>query len=528
MRRPDIAVMISLFAVAFAIRLVFAARLVFPPLDDPAFYLQTARNLAAGRGLVSDVLWNYFVPFTAVTHPSHEFWMPLATLLMAATIRLFGDTLLAAQLPGILSGALLPVLTYASGRTLWPAQRRWSLLAAVLVVPGAITVYQSASADSAAIYALLSAAALVLAAVVVNRALRVSSISADAPAQQDGQPRLRSLVWIAFGVGVLSGLSYLTRSHGSLLLVAIGPLWLIALRRDFRRALSLVGALCVGAALVIGPWWWRNLQVFGAFQPFPLTLAFAATDYATWFNSIDLPSLDRLWAGGPESGSLGAALQLRLAALGHDLSVIGLFTFPFGVVGLPLVLARREWLFRIAAVYIALVWLVVSGLFPVPALTGSFYHSAGAIVPFAALGSVALIKTLFSRRRWRLSGVGLYAGIMVLVVGQATLAWPGVWADSRANQVKFAAAAAWLRSNVPPDQPIITNEAHSLNYASGYPTLTLPYAEGVAEVAQLADRYGAQFVVVLGSVGSYPAALDRSEHAIKRFADGEISIYELR
>ena len=52
-------------------------------------------------------------------------------------------------------------------------------------------------------------------------------------------------------------------------------------------------------------------------------------------------------------------------------------------------------------------------------------------------------------------------------------------------------------------------------------------AEGVAEVAQLADRYGAHFMVVLGSVGAYPAALDRFDRAIKRCAEGDASIYEL-
>lgn len=131
-------------------------------------------------------------------------------------------------------------------------------------------------------------------------------------------------------------------------------------------------------------------------------------------------------------------------------------------------------------------------------------------------------------RQWRMAAFAVAALLISLIVVQSILAWPSVWADSRANQAKFATAAAWLRSNVPPDQPVITNEAHSLNYASGYPALTLPYAEGVAEVAQLADRYGARFVVVLGSAGDYPAALDRSERAIKRLVEGDVAIYELQ
>src|SRR5512137_2798698 len=98
-RKQDVWIALGLLAAGWGIRLALAARLVFPPLDDPAFYVQTARNLAAGRGLVSDVLWSYSVPFASVTHPSHEYWMPLATFLIAPFLRLWGNSLWAAQLP---------------------------------------------------------------------------------------------------------------------------------------------------------------------------------------------------------------------------------------------------------------------------------------------------------------------------------------------------------------------------------------------------------------------------------------------
>ena len=127
----------ALFVAALGLRLVLALQLPFPQLDDPAGYLQLARSLAGGRGLVSDVLWSYWVSFPSVTHPSNEFWMPLASVLMAGSIRLWGDTLFAAQLPGILAGSLLAPLAYGMGRTLWPAQRRWAVLAAALLVPNA-------------------------------------------------------------------------------------------------------------------------------------------------------------------------------------------------------------------------------------------------------------------------------------------------------------------------------------------------------------------------------------------------------
>src|SRR5512144_2965843 len=103
----DIWISVGLLAAALLVRFMLSTQLPFPQLDDPAGYIQLARNIAAGRGLVSDVLWNYWVSFPAVTHPSNEFWMPLASVLMAGSLRLLGDTLFAAQLPGILAGSLL-------------------------------------------------------------------------------------------------------------------------------------------------------------------------------------------------------------------------------------------------------------------------------------------------------------------------------------------------------------------------------------------------------------------------------------
>jgi hypothetical protein len=143
---------------ALLIRLGLALQLPFPPLDDPAFYIQTARNLVSGRGLVIDVIYNYWVPFSSVTHPSHDYWMPLTTLVMAGFMRMLGNTLLAAQAPGILASALLPVVTYLIGRQVWPHQYRWSVLAALNCREPS-----SAAANSMALYTLLGTAALALA-----------------------------------------------------------------------------------------------------------------------------------------------------------------------------------------------------------------------------------------------------------------------------------------------------------------------------------------------------------------------------
>jgi 4-amino-4-deoxy-L-arabinose transferase-like glycosyltransferase len=498
--RRDLMFASSLFLAALAIRLIFAAQLVFPPLDDPAFYLQTARNLAAGRGMVSDVIWNYLVPFTSVTHFSHEYWMPLATWLMAPFIKLLGDTLLVAQLPGIICGALLTPLTYSLARLAWPTDRDrvWAALAAILLLGGAVPVYQSASTDSAAPFALCAGAALISGGLALER---------------------RSIRWSCVA-GLWSGLAYLARSDGLLIPALVGlGLASVALRRR-GSWLSVVGLLGT-AALVIGPWWLRNLAVFGATQPVSPGMLIGLQNYGQLFNTQNVPGLDQLLARG-----WPFVVDLRLQALSHNLSTWLLITFPFGLLGLPGLWHDPRPTLRLGFIHGILLLVTTALVFSVPTLMGLFYHSAAATLPWLAVGSVLVVRHW--ARRWRSVALAVSMLLVSLIVAQSLLAWPTIIADSRANQMKFEAAANWLRSNVPPDRPIITNEAHSLNYASGYPTLTLPNQEDPAMVAQLADRYGAHYVVMLGSVGMYPAALDRSELAIKRLAEGDVSIYELR
>ena len=81
-------------------------------------------------------------------------------------------------------------------------------------------------------------------------------------------------------------------------------------------------------------------------------------------------------------------------------------------------------------------------------------------------------------------------------------------ATSRAQGQRFAEIAQWVQANVPPGEPIITTRANTLNYATGHPALTLPPVQDVTVLRQLADRYGARYIIVTEPSGLYPAALD--------------------
>ena len=480
MRRGlDLWIALGLLAVAWAIRLVLAARITFPPLDDPAFYVQTARNLAAGRGLVTDVLWSYQFSFPSVSHPSHEYWMPMATLLMAPWIKALGDTLFVAQLPGTLCAALLVPLTYALGRIVLPSDRRIAVGAVLLLMAGALPVYQAASTDSAAPFALLGAGGLL-----------VGGMAAE-----------RRSVGLSLLAGLLGGLAYLTRSDG-MLIPALTGAFVVGSLGLTRRGLWMLVALAAGCAVPMGAWWIRNGLTFGVMQPVSPMIAGALQNYEQMFNWNDPPTIRALLARGA-----GFVAGLRAQALAHNFGVWALISFPFGTYGwLGLAEMARRPVMQIGFAYGVLLALVSAVVFSVPTLAGLFYHSAGATLPWLALGAAMGIARLARRRRT--AGFGLAAATAALIIVQSAIAWPRAIEDSRRNSATFGEAARWLAAHARADEPILATQAHSLNLASGQPAMTLPAGQALDVVRDLARRYGARYVVVTERVGRYPAEFD--------------------
>ena len=205
--------------------------------------------------------------------------------------------------------------------------------------------------------------------------------------------------------------------------------------------------------MLVGVWSLRNLIVFGSIQPSSLLTAAAARNYGEWFNYADPPSWTKILADG-----LGPIVSARLNGLWYCLGVIVLSTFPFGLVGLPVALFRKESLFRVFAVYGVTLLLAAGLIFTVPSLTGSFYHSAGPYAVWAALGCMVVLKYLYERPRARVWAVAGYALIVGLMVGQSALAWSSAITSSRVEGQQFAEIAQWVKAaNVPPGEPIVTN-----------------------------------------------------------------------
>src|SRR5512143_3168308 len=83
-----------------------------PGYMDAEYYYAGGQRLAAGQGFSELVLWNYLDDPASIPHPSHAYWMPLASLLAALGMQVTGVIGFGAgKLGFILLAACLPPLT---------------------------------------------------------------------------------------------------------------------------------------------------------------------------------------------------------------------------------------------------------------------------------------------------------------------------------------------------------------------------------------------------------------------------------
>lgn len=108
-------VLLLAFGGALALRLWLAAQMTGPFSADPTHYLLVARNVYAGRGLEVDYVWHYLRPPATITHPI-DYWGPLTSWVIAASLWIAGDSYFAALLPAIVCSLLVAGVTYMLAR----------------------------------------------------------------------------------------------------------------------------------------------------------------------------------------------------------------------------------------------------------------------------------------------------------------------------------------------------------------------------------------------------------------------------
>lgn len=451
-----------LYVLAVVVRT--ACMIVFPDpaYADSSYYVEVARSLASGRGLSVDFVWIFAeVGGTLPANPvlpvaSNAHWLPLASFIQAPFVAILGATAFASAVPMVLIGSLAAPLTLAIARDVG-ASRPVQLGAAVMAaVPAAGTVFM-AQPENFAIFQPLVAATLWLAA----RGLR-------------GDVRAYAVA------GLLVGVASLARNDAFLLGGAVGLVFVIDRVRSRRSghppALPVMAAVaCFGLFLaVVGPWWVRQIAVFGSISPTASGgQALWLTDYRQWNSTTATTTFAAFMAQG-----WATILDTRLTGLVGSLANYAVLIS--SIILLPLIpigawARRRSDDFLPFFLFFAILLAGATIIFPLHVPGGAFIHTAVGLGPHSyILGAegVAVVVGWVAARRpaWdpRIATPLFTWAVVAFVAGSAALYAPvvwGSWEDSRAP--RQALAAELDRLGVPVTDRLMTIDAAGFKYWTG-------------------------------------------------------------
>jgi hypothetical protein len=498
-----------LYGLALAVRAVLIWHFPDPAYPDSSYYVDVARALHAGQGFNVDFVWIFaevggVIPADpTLPIPSNAHWMPLASMVQVPFLTAFGNVAWASAAPFALIGSLAAPLTWAIARDAG-ARSLVSIGAGVLVAFPLLSTVYLVQPDNFSLYQPLVVGSLWLGA----RGLKGSG---------------RAFA----GAGLLAGLATLSRNDGVLVLAALG----LAFAWDRWRAWRSTGArhpaigfgaaaACVGLfAIVMVPWWMRQLDVFGSLSPSTASgKVLFIRDISEW-NSITTPAtLEHLLGMGigpllaSRIGGLVAALMIYVTL------VAGFVLAPFMVIG---GWARRRSLdFGPFFLYAGLLFAFSALISAVHVPGGTFIHSAVALAPYSfilALEGIAVAVAWVARRRpaWDADAATRFfsitaIGFAIFCTAVGAVVVHANWAD-RAEHFR-AVAGALDAAGVETSDRVMSIDASGTKYWSGHGGVVL-VNDPLETVESVARAYGVRWLVLDAgdSVAAVAPILDRDE-----------------
>ena len=472
-----------------------------PGYMDADYYFAGGAELAKGNGFNEPYLWNYLDDPQGLPHPSHTYWMPLASIVSAVGMWITGQiTYASGRLPFILLSACVPLLT----ATLAFDISRNRMLA---IVSGLLSIFSLYYApfmpvpDNYALYMLFGGMFLLLA------------------------PRKQK--WIPVALGALAGLMALARSDGLLWLglAGLAVMWKYANKDDgtknsFTEWIALIvpaGLLAlIGYFLVMGGWHYRSYTLFDSFMTPGGGRLLWLENYKQTF-SYPAESITR---EGFLNAGWGAAMDVRLKSLGSNLGNMfaaqgGIFLFPFILIGLWEL--RKEFRTRIVVTGWLILFFIMTFIFPFAGARGSFFHAGAAFQPLwwvaAPVGLNVVIA--FARRRGLFAdnAYTVFQGMLVVLAMFMTyylvnLRVLGEWATE--DGVYAEVEQMFLDNGISLDVGVIVRNPPGYYISSGRPAIALPYGDE-SVILQVAERYGAG-LLVLESTGTFDWIQDLYDH----------------
>jgi len=464
-----------------------------PGYMDADYYFAGGAELAKGNGFTEPYLWNYLDDPQGLPHPSHTYWMPLASIVSAIGMWAAGQiTYAAGRFPFILLSACVPLLTATLAFDI-TRQTRLGMVSGLLSIFSMFYAPWMPIPDNYGLYMILGGTFLLLA------------------------PRKEK--WIPLVIGILAGFITLARSDGLLWLGLAGltVMWKFANKDDgtknsFTEWIALIvpaGLLALlGYFLVMGGWHYRNMRLFDSF----MTPGGGRLIWLENYNQTFSYPAESITREGFLRAGWGAAFDIRLKALSSNLSNAfaaqgEVFLLPFIFIGLWKL--RRDIRTRIAITGWLILLLVMTLIFPFAGSRGSFFHAGAAFQLYwwaaAPMGLDIVISSIQKKGYFRDKYAPyMFQGILVLVALIAT----GFTVNERVienpsneDYVYADVEQMFIDNGISPNVGVIVRNPPGYYISSGRPAIALPYGDE-AVIQQVAKRYGAG-LLVLESSGTF-------------------------
>lgn len=455
-----------------------------PGYMDADYYMAGGLRLVQGHGFSEIILWNYLDDPAGLPHPSHSYWMPLASILAALGMWMTGQhDFFSARIPFILLAGFVPPLTALLAYRL-TARRDLALLSGLLAVFPTYNAAFLSTTDNHVVYGVLGALFFLMLKGWDRRHL--------------------------FILGFVSGLMNLARSDGLMWLALIFLALMLNLfskyRFDWRSWVKpfLSSGLLVLMAyfLVMGPWFLRNLAELGtAMAPGGSRAALLVVYADTFIYPGSYLTVER-WL---ESG-WWAIWQARQAAFFINLGTG--FGAQGGILLSPFILIAAWKLRRLLQVQIGviawfLLFLIMSLVFPFAGPRGSFFHAGVALLPLGwAMAPIGLEMVIAAarRRNWFTPQAQRIFRLMIFAINMAlTLMLINIRVINNEwdlSEHTFRQVESRLQeSGAIPSNVVMVANPPGYYLASGRPAVVTP-TSGFADIFDAARKYDVRYLVL--------------------------------
>ncbi|MFN8381580.1 MAG: hypothetical protein U0V02_06555 [Anaerolineales bacterium] len=492
---------ILLFISGLILPVIIAQFQPIPGYLDSDYYFAGGLQLVKGNGFNEPYLWNYLDGTTSLPHPSHTYWMPLASIVSALGMWITSKTTYAAaRLPFIIIAALVVPVTAALAYA-FSKKKDVALISAVLAIFSVYSASFVGVTDNFSLFMLFGGLYF----------LSVTKLMEDSSRQR---------YW--FFLGLLAGLFALSRSDGLLWLglTFLFTLWR-APRTNFSNFTSYVLRSSViaflGFLIIMSPWYARNLNTFGTIMSPGGSRALWLENYDQTFiyppEKLNMESFlatgwnkilkDRLWA-------LGINMQSGFAAHG------GIILFPFIVAGI--IYFRKDERVKLASTAWLILFFVMSFIFPFAGARGAFFHAGAALQPMwwtlAPLGLDEILLSLRKRNWGNDQGKVIFRSALIMITIILTVFVVNLrlftlgWGE---GEDKYPAVDNFLVENgIKSDDIVIVLNAPGYYIGTGRSAVSVPYG-GEEAILAVAKQFNANYLV-LEDQGALPQIKSLMDH----------------